>query len=91
MSKDDKDNSVTETVDLLSGNKGSDWKKALSGALDEERLLCALVVLCIFYIGLTIGNAYHDSNKKDEDEITESCSCKHEHRKFYISWSVICY
>ena len=82
---------VAEKVDSMSGNKGSDWKKTLSGALDEERLLCALVVLCIFYIGLTLGNAYHHNNEKDEDEITESCACKHEHRAFYISWSVICY
>ena len=78
-------------VDALSDNKGGDWKKALSGALDEERLLCALVVLCIFYIGQTLGNAYHDNNKKDEDKIVETCGCKPEHRAFYISWSVICY
>ena len=78
-------------ADYLSDNQASDWKKALSGALDEERLLCALVVLCIFYIGLTLGNAYHDNNEKDEDEITESCDCKHEHMAFYRGWSIICY
>ena len=82
---------VKEVVDVLSDNKGSDWKKALSGALDEERLLCALVVLCIFYIGLTLANAYHENHDKDEDAIVEKCACRSEHRAFYIAWSIICY
>ena len=82
---------VEEVVDVLSDNKGSDWKKALSGALDEERLLCALVVLCIFYVGLTLANAYHENHDKDEDAIIEKCACRYEHRAFYIAWSIICY
>ena len=82
---------VEEAVDALSDNKGSDWKKALSGALDEERLLCALVVLCIFYVGLTLANAYHENHDKDEDAIIEKCACRSEHRAFYIAWSIICY
>ena len=82
---------VEEAVDALSDNKGSDWKKALSGALDEERLLCALVVLCIFYVGLTLVNAYHENHDKDEDAIIEKCACRSEHRAFYIAWSIICY
>ena len=91
-SQTNKANAATEkVVDVLSDNKGSDWKKTLSGALDEERLLCALVVLCIFYIGLTLANAYHENHNKDEDAITKNCACRSEHRQFYIAWSAICY
>lgn len=91
-SSDDAIKDATETgVDALSNSNGSDWKNSLSGALDEERLLCALAVLCIFYIGQVLANAYHENNNKDEDTIMETCGCRPEHRAFYITWSIICY
>jgi len=53
-------------------------------------LVFALVVLCIFYAGYTIGSAFHDNDSKDEYFITHNCTCKPSHRDFYISWFIIC-
>ena len=80
-----------KVVDIISDNKSGDWRKTLSGALDEQRLVCALVVLTIYYIVYSIGSAFHDNDEKDEDVVTLNCTCKPNQRNFYISWSVICY
>jgi len=72
-------------------SKPSDWKKTLSGALDENRLFCALAILFLFYAGYTINGAHQDINARDEDIIVHNCSCKSNHRYFYIAWSAICY
>ena len=77
--------------DVVSDTAASQWKKALSGALDEGRLFCALIVLGIFYIVFINASAYHKSNRKDEDYIARNCTCEPSHRKFYISWSVTCW
>ena len=90
---DDNDNNaigMAATLRIASDNITGDWRKTLSGALDERRLFFALVVLLIFYTGYTIGNSYHDNNVKDEDYITHNCTCKSSHRLFYASWLAIC-
>ena len=82
---------VIKATEIISDNKSGDWRKTLSGALDEQRLVFALAVITIYYIGYTIGSAYHDNHAKDEDIITRNCTCKPTHRDFYLSWSIICY
>ena len=82
---------VIKATEVASDNKSGDWRKTLSGALDEQRLVCALAVLTIYYIGNTIAHAFHDNNAKDEDIITRNCTCKPTHKCFYLSWSIICY
>jgi len=74
-----------------SGNKYSDWKKTLSGALDDQRLFCALVTLFYFYVGYTINSVYQDINARDEDTVVHNCSSKSNHRSFYIAWFSIWY
>ena len=68
---------------------GAEWKKVLSGALDEKRLFLGLIVLRIFYIIYINSNAHFDN--KDEDTIGLNCSCPTSHRHFYITLSVICW
>ena len=82
---------MQKAMDIISDNKSGDWRKTLSGALDEQHLVWALVVMTIFYTGYTIGSAYHDNSEKDEDFITRNCTCNPNQRNFYISWSAICY
>lgn len=77
--------------DQLKASKIADWKRNLTGALDEKRLLGSLVVLCIFYVGYVLFNAVHNNNANDEDNIVQSCTCKPTHRNFYIGWSIFCY
>ena len=76
---------------IISDNKSGDWRKTLSGALDERRLFCALVILLIFYTGYSIVNATHDNKAKDEDYITRNCTCNNSHRWFYILWLGTCF
>ena len=68
----------------------SKWKEALSGALDNEHIIGAMIILTIFYLGNTIRNAIHDSNTKDEDKVTKECSCRSEDRAFYLAWYIVC-
>ena len=75
---------------ILSGNKSGEWKKTLSGALDEKRLFWALVVLFIFYVGYSFHNVSYDNSDKDEDIITRNCTCNPSHRCFYKAWFSIC-
>ena len=74
---------------IISENKSGDWRKTLSGAIDEERLIFALVALLIFYIGYATGNTFHDNNAKDVYIITRNCSCKPNHGFFYGLWFII--
>ena len=74
---------------VTKGNS-SKWKESLSGALDNQHLFGALIILSIFYIGYTIGNAFHNNDNKDEDKITTACECKSDHRTFYVAWFYIC-
>jgi len=76
---------------IITSTATAQWKKALSGALDESRLFCGLIVIGIFYIGYINVTAYHKSNTKDEDEIFRNCTCKSNHEKFYRALSAICW
>ena len=80
-----------EIFDIASSAAAQQWKKALSGALDESRLFCGLIVLGIFYIVYINVNAYHKGDTKDEGDIIHNCTCKPSHQKFYIVWSAICW
>ena len=75
----------------LKAGKVADWKRTLTGALDEQRLFGALATLGIFYVGYIIANASYNNNNNDEDDIIYNCTCKPTHRRFYIGWSVVCY
>jgi len=78
-------------TDTITSAATAQWKKALSGALDESRLFCGLVVIGIFYIGYINVTAYHKNNTKDEDDIFRNCTCKSDHEKFYRALSAICW
>ena len=67
----------------LGANKISDWKNTLTGALDDQRLFCALFVLSIFNFLYIFFNVAFGGDEKDEDCITTSCKCNTNHRVFY--------
>ena len=76
-------------------NTISDWKDALSGALNDTQLSFALVVLFIFFAVYTFFNGvFIDSNRKDVDVVkdiqNDNCNCKSSHKNFYIAWFTIC-
>ena len=76
-------------------NTISDWKDALSGALNDTQLMFALVVLFIFFAVYTFFNSvFIDSNRKDVDAVKDirhsDCDCKSSHKNFYIAWFTIC-
>ena len=86
----EKDESVSTKVDKL-----SDWKSALSGALNDTQLSFALVVLFIFFIVYIIVDGFFiDNNRKDVDVVkdiqNQDCNCKSSHKQFYIIWFTIC-
>ena len=82
-----------KVADVMSENSSAAalWKTALSGSLDEKRLLFGMVVLSLFYIVYINFTAYQDSNSRDEDAITHNCTCRSDHRSFYLAWSTFCY
>lgn len=85
------DNSTKLSLDdIITTTKIGDWRRTLSGTLDEQHLLFALIVLITFYIGYTLVSVTHDNNEKDEYVIIQNCTCKSEHKNFYISWLFIC-
>ena len=75
----------------MKASKIADWKRNLTGALDERRLFLSLVALSLFYVGYVLFNAILNNNANDEDSIVQNCTCKPTHRKFYIGWSSFCY
>lgn len=84
-------NAQKQIVSKLDVNKIADWKKTLSGALDDQRLFWALFVLGIFYIiYIPVSAIYSKDNAEDEDSVTELCECNPHHRSFYIVWLVLC-
>ena len=85
------DTTKSKLVSLLAINKVSEWKGALSGALDDQRLFWALFVLSIFYIIYILVNTTHNDNEKDEDSITKLCKCNPNHRFFYVVWFSCCF
>ena len=56
------------------------WKKILSGALNDKQLLCGLGVLFGFYLFYSVFNTII-GNDQDEDNLT--CQCPSSHRQFY--------
>jgi len=84
---------MTRVTDIMSENSSAAalWKTALSGALDEKRLLFGLVILSVFYVVYINVNSYQDSKDKDEDTITHNCTCRSDHRSFYLAWSAFCF
>ena len=70
---------------------GFEWKKYLSGALSDEQIYLAMFVLSVFYFVYTLYNACIDSNAKDEGDIIRNCTCRENHRNFYLSWTIICF
>ena len=84
------DTTENNLLSLLAINKISEWKSTLSGALDDQRLFCALFVLITFNIIFILVNVTHNDSEKDEDGIRESCECNPNHRFFYVIWFSIC-
>ena len=66
------------------------WKTALSGSLDEKRMLFGLLLLSLFYVVYINVSAHQNSKNKDEYAITHNCSCRADHRSFYVSWTAFC-
>jgi len=90
---DDEGTMITKVIDILSENSSAaaQWKTALSGSLDEKRLLFGLVVLSIFYLVYINVNSYQNDNNRDEHTITHNCTCRSDHRSFYLAWSAFCF
>jgi len=84
---------MTKVTDIMSENSNAAalWKTALSGALDEKRLLFGLVILSMFYVVYINVNSYQNSEDKDEDTITHNCACRSDHRSFYLAWPAFCF
>ena len=70
---------------------GLEWRKYLSGALNDEQLYLAMIVLFIFYFVYTLYNAFLDNTQKDEGDVIRNCTCKDGHRNFYLFWSITCF
>jgi len=89
----DEGTALTRVTDIMSENSSAAalWKTALSGALDEKRLLFGLVVLSLFYVVYINVSAYQNGKSKDEDAITHNCTCRSDHRSFYLAWSAFCF
>ena len=84
-------NNFEQVENEVKSIRATEWKKTLTGALDNHRLLGALGVLSIFYFGYIIFGVIYDNNANDEDDIVHSCRCKPTHRQFFIGWSIFCY
>ena len=67
------------------------WQSALSGSLDEKRMLFGLLLLSLFYVVYINVSAHQNSKNKDEYAITHNCSCREDHRSFYVSWTAFCF
>ena len=57
------------------------WKRVLSGALNDPQLILGLSVLFCFYVFFTGFNSIVGRNSKEEN--TSTCECPMLHRVFY--------
>lgn len=78
----------TAALEKLTNHKAKDWKKTLSGAMNEEQLFFALIVIVVFYFLYTLLQ-YLEGNR-DEDAITTNCRCDKDHRSHYLSLVILC-
>ena len=80
-------------VDAMAENSSAAelWKSALSGSLDEKRMLFGLLLLSLFYVVYINVSANQSNESKDEHTITHNCSCRADHRSFYVAWSAFCF
>jgi len=60
----------------------TEWNKLLSGALDDNRLLFGLALLCLFYIVCINDNANHSNADKEEDGFARNCTCNPRYQHF---------
>jgi len=89
----DEDTLTKKVTNIISENSSAAalWKTALSGALDEKRLLFGMVILAMFHVVYINVNSYQNGNNKDEHTITRNCTCRSDHRSFYLAWPAFCF
>jgi len=64
------------------------WKRVLSGVLNDSQLILGLGLLSVFYVFLTGFNAvYGRGTSREEKALT--CSCQSPHRAYYQSLIII--
>ena len=63
------------------------WKRVLSGALNDKQLIVALSILFGFYLFFAGFNMIHGGNSRDENTVT--CECAVGHGGYYRSLIII--
>jgi len=84
----DKAREKIDSIGEMTKERYQNWKRVLSGTLNDPQLVLSLGILSVFYVFLTgFNSTFGEGISGDENELT--CNCETSHRAYYLTMVII--